>query len=325
VEDAGEAFCPRAAGAAATSHVHINDESTIPIVVFMRPSQNSIIVQRPKPVKAIRCARSFRYRTFLGRKLAAIGYLRDRVFTEMARTVAKRFSPTLNPVGKSHRRISRRPRVFRFRIGVLFLFAFGAALVLFASLPADSAQQSAGAGSQSKGGLATTSETAAPATPPQSLPGTNVADFSWLEGRWRGDWGPRVAEQIWTAPKARMMLGDFRLIENDKALVIELFTLVEKTGGINFYFRHFTPELAPWEKSDATLLKLSTAELKKFDFENPANGKPKRIVFTKIDADAYTWRSEIIPDSGDPQIVEITYHRQPFATVAPNPGASKKK
>ena len=63
--------------------------------------------------------------------------------------------------------------------------------------------------------------------------------------------------------KAGMMLGDFRLIENDKVLVIELFTLVEKPGGINFYFRHFTPELVPWEKSDATVLQLASAEREK--------------------------------------------------------------
>jgi hypothetical protein len=54
----GEAFCARAAGAAAPSQM--NDETTIPIIVFMRPSQNSIIVQRRKPVKAIRGARSSR-------------------------------------------------------------------------------------------------------------------------------------------------------------------------------------------------------------------------------------------------------------------------
>jgi hypothetical protein len=218
--------------------------------------------------------------------------------------------------------------VFRFRIGVFCLFAFGAALALFRSSPADSAQQSAGAAAQSKSGPAVASESAASATPPQSDPGPKLADFSWLEGRWRGDWGPRVAEQIWMAPKAGMMLGDFRLIENDKALLVEFFTLLEKNGGINFYFRHFTPELVPWEKSDATLLKLSTAEPKKFDFENSANGKPKRVVFTKIDADTYTWRSEIIPETGDPQIVEITYHRQPLAAIAPNSSAAthpKKK
>jgi hypothetical protein len=218
--------------------------------------------------------------------------------------------------------------VFRFRIGVFLLFAFGAALASFATSPADSAQQAAGAGSQSKAGSAVASESAASATPPQAAPGPRLADFSWLEGHWRGDWGPRIAEQVWMAPKAGMMLGDFRLIENDKVLVIEFFTLVEKNGGIGFYFRHFTPELVPWEKSDATLLKLTAVEPKKFDFENPANGKPKHVGFIKIDPDTYTWRSEIIPETGDPQIVEITYHRQPLAAIALNSGAGthpKKK
>ena len=216
--------------------------------------------------------------------------------------------------------------MFRFKIAVCSLLACGAALALFTSSPAGSAQQPAGAGSQSKAGPAVASGSAASATPPEPVPGPKLADLSWLEGRWRGDWGPRVAEQIWTAPKAGTMIGDFRLIENDKVLVIEFFTLLEKNGGVNFYFRHFTPELVPWEKSDATLLKLTTAEPKKFDFENPANGKPQRVVITKIDADTYTWRSEIIPETGDPQIVEITYHRQPLA-AAPNSstGARPKK
>jgi hypothetical protein len=218
--------------------------------------------------------------------------------------------------------------VFRFRIGVFFLCAFGAALAVLTSSPADSAQQSAGAGAQAKAGPVAASAAAASATPPPSDPGPKLADFSWLEGRWRGDWGPRFAEQVWMAPKAGMMLGDFRLIENDKVLVVEFFTLVEKNGGIDFYFRHFTPELVPWEKSDATLLKLSSVEPKKFDFENSANAKPKRVIFTKIDADAYTWRSEIIPETGDTQIVEITYHRQPLPAIAPNSSAAahpKKK
>jgi hypothetical protein len=218
--------------------------------------------------------------------------------------------------------------VFRFRIGVFLLFAFGTALALFATSPADSAQQAAGVTSQSNAGSAVAANAAVSLAPPAAAPTPNLSDFAWLEGRWRGDWGPRVAEQIWTAPRAGTMVGDFRLIENEKVLVIEFFTLLEKPGGINFYFRHFTPELVPWEKSDATLLKLSTVEPKKIDFENSANGKPKRVVFTKIDADTYTWRSEIIPETGDPQIVEITYHRQPLAAIAPNSGAAahpKKK
>jgi Domain of unknown function (DUF6265) len=218
--------------------------------------------------------------------------------------------------------------VFRIRIGVIFLFTYGAALVFFAAPPAGSAQQSAGAGSQSQAGSVAASEAAAPPTPPQALQGPKLSDFAWLEGRWRGEWGPRVAEQVWMAPKAGMMLGDFRLVENDKVLVVEFFTLVEKSAGINFYFRHFTPELVPWEKSDATLLNLASAEPRKLDFENPANGKPKQVVFNRIDADTYTWHSEINPENGDPQIIEITYHRQPLATIVPSSSAAahpKKK
>ncbi|HEX2776701.1 MAG TPA: DUF6265 family protein, partial [Candidatus Acidoferrales bacterium] len=64
-------------------------------------------------------------------------------------------------------------------------------------------------------------------------PESVLDNFVWLEGRWRGEWGPRVAEQAWLGPKAGEMLGVFRLAEGDKTLVIELFTLVEKSGGVD--------------------------------------------------------------------------------------------
>jgi Domain of unknown function (DUF6265) len=148
-----------------------------------------------------------------------------------------------------------------------------------------------------------------------------LADFSWLEGRWRGEWGPRVAEQVWLAPKAGVMEGMFRLIESDKTLVLEFFTLVQKPDGIAFYFRHFTPTLAPWEKSEATLLNLATIDGKKTVFENPLNGMPKSATLTRLDADTYLSRSELVPETGDPQVVEITYKRQPAVTPAVNGGS----
>jgi hypothetical protein len=148
-----------------------------------------------------------------------------------------------------------------------------------------------------------------------------LADFSWLEGRWRGEWGPRVAEQVWLAPKAGVMEGMFRLIESDKTLVLEFFTLVQKPDGIGFYFRHFTSTLAPWEKSEATLLNLATIDGKKTVFENPVDGMPKSATLTRLDADTYLSRSELVPDTGDPQIVEITYKRQPAVAPALNGGS----
>lgn len=113
------------------------------------------------------------------------------------------------------------------------------------------------------------------------------------------------------------MLGTFRLVEDEKTLVLELFTLVEKPDGINFYFRHFTPSLVPWEKEDATVLNLVSLDGMKSIFENPVNGEPKHSILTRLDADTYVARSEIVPDAGgDMQVIEITYHRQKVIPAA---------
>ena len=192
------------------------------------------------------------------------------------------------------------------------------AVCLLAALPlAARAQKPAGVGMQS----ATAAAPAPPQTPtPATTTTPTLTDFAWLEGRWRGDWGPRVAEQAWFAPKARVMTGLFRLVEGDKTLVLELFTLLEKPDGIDFFFRHFTPELVPWEKSGATVLNLTSLDAKKADFENPANGLPKHAILIRVDADTYTARSEIIPETGDPQVIEITYHRQKPTPEKPSAG-----
>jgi Domain of unknown function (DUF6265) len=156
---------------------------------------------------------------------------------------------------------------------------------------------------------------------PSDISDAALSDFAWLEGRWRGEWGPRIAEQAWLSPKAGAIEGLFRVVEADKTLVLELFTLVQKPDGISFYLRHFTPALAPWEKSEATVLNLTKLENKKFTFENPLNGMPKLAAFTQIDGDTYVSRSEIVPDTGNPQVIEITYKRQPPATLATNAGS----
>jgi Domain of unknown function (DUF6265) len=186
------------------------------------------------------------------------------------------------------------------------------------------AQQPAGTGASASAQTA-----AAPAVPapsePVLTPKAKLADFAWLEGRWRGHWGPRIAEQTWFAPKAGVMTGIFRVVENDKTLVIELFTLVERPDGIDFYLRHFTPELVPWEKSHATVLNLVGFDAKRVDFENPVNGLPKHAILLHLDADTYTSRSEIVPEEGDPQVTEITFHREKPAPEKPNAGNASRR
>lgn len=148
-----------------------------------------------------------------------------------------------------------------------------------------------------------------------------IDDLSWLAGRWLGKWGPRTAEQVWMSPRAGLMLGTFRLLEDHDTLLVELFTLTQKGNQVELRFRHFTPALVPWEKADATVLTLQSIDPKRAVFENSMDGQPKRALFIRIDQDTYTSRSEIVSSGGTTKVVEITFHRQTSVGRVP-PGKS---
>ncbi|MGH9733590.1 MAG: DUF6265 family protein [Candidatus Acidiferrales bacterium] len=137
-----------------------------------------------------------------------------------------------------------------------------------------------------------------------------LADLAWLAGRWVGKWGPRTAEQTWTPPQAGQMLGTFRLFEDSHTLLVELYALNQKPGGVELRFRHFTPDLVPWEKSAATQLSLMSSDSKKWVFLNSVDGQPKRSIIIRVDSDTYTLRSEISAGDGPMRVVDITFHRQ---------------
>ena len=153
-----------------------------------------------------------------------------------------------------------------------------------------------------------------------------VADFGWLAGTWRGEWGPRVAELVWMPPQAGVMTGAYTLMETDKVLVVELFTLVQTPKGVELYIRHFTPQEVPWEKGDATKLSLVNFDNTHFEFNNAVDGKPKTSIIQRAETpDTFTWRAEIVPDTGEPQTIEITYHKVVPAVPVADKNAGKKK
>lgn len=206
----------------------------------------------------------------------------------------------------------------RFNILTIVALALSAAIFLPLKPQTVSAQNSAGTGAQS-GFSSSPARTPPPNPAPTTTPVKKftLADFTWLPGRWVGQWGPRIAEQVWTSANAGMMFGLFRVIENDKTLVIELLALTETPDSIEYRIRHFTPDLAPWEKSGSTVLKLASLDAKKIAFNNPLNGQPSQVNFTRVDDDTYIWRSEIVPLQGDTQEVEITFRRQKPAPKKP--------
>lgn len=198
------------------------------------------------------------------------------------------------------------------------LFILGLSLLITALPTRTSGQQPAGAGAPPRPAAQ------APSTAPAPPAKPTLADLAWLTGRWQGAWGPRVAQQVWTAPKAGVMLGTFQLAEGDKTLVLELFTLVESPEGVKIHLRHFTPTLIAWEKPGPTVLNLASIDSKTAVFENLLDGQPKRAIFTRIDTDTYVSRSEIVPEKGDMQVTEITYHRQ-LDGVPPKPRGRKSQ
>ena len=136
-----------------------------------------------------------------------------------------------------------------------------------------------------------------------------LEDFSWLAGRWEGHLGPMTAEQQWMAPKNSTMQGFFRLTDAEKTIVIELFTIRETPGGIEFYFRHFSPELKPWEEKEAYHLNLTKLENGIFRFDNSVVNQLKDAILTRVDGDTYISHGDITDADGKSKAIEVTYHR----------------
>jgi Domain of unknown function (DUF6265) len=136
-----------------------------------------------------------------------------------------------------------------------------------------------------------------------------LADFSWLAGRWEGTLGPLTAEQVWMAPKNGTMQGFFRLTDSEKTIMIELFTIRETQAGPEFYFRHFSTELKPWEEKEAYHLVLSKSDAGVFRFDNPIVNQLKDAILTHVDADTYISHGDITDANGQPKVIEVTYHR----------------
>jgi hypothetical protein len=136
-----------------------------------------------------------------------------------------------------------------------------------------------------------------------------LADFSWLAGGWEGKLGPMSAEQEWMTPKNGTMQGFFRLTDNEKTIVIELFTLRETPDGIVFYFRHFSPELKPWEETEPFHLNLTKSDATTFRFDNPVVNQLKDAILTHPDTDTYISHGDITGADGKPQVIEVSYHR----------------
>ncbi len=77
-----------------------------------------------------------------------------------------------------------------------------------------------------------------------------IEDFSWLAGAWIGEGFGGTLEEVWTPPRAGMMMGSFRHIIDGKVQFMEIVTLSEHDGEIQMRVKHFNADLVGWEEKE---------------------------------------------------------------------------
>ena len=83
-------------------------------------------------------------------------------------------------------------------------------------------------------------------TPVERAP--TIEDFTPMAGHWRTEAQGRVYEEVWLPPMHGQMTGALRCFDaQGELLLLELITLREIEGGVEYRLRHFDGEMSPWE------------------------------------------------------------------------------
>ncbi len=83
-------------------------------------------------------------------------------------------------------------------------------------------------------------------TPAHRAP--TIEDFAPIAGHWRTEAQGRVYEEIWLPPSNGQMTGALRSFDAEgKLLLLELLTVTEIEGGLEYRLRHFDGEMTPWD------------------------------------------------------------------------------
>ncbi|HMG91826.1 MAG TPA: DUF6265 family protein [Chryseolinea sp.] len=100
-------------------------------------------------------------------------------------------------------------------------------------------------------------------------PKAAIEDIAWLAGHWKGTALGGVTEEIWSPPHANSMMGSYRLIKNDTAIVFyEIVTITEDGQSLTLKLKHFNKDLTGWEeKNQVREFKLVKKEKNKLWFE----------------------------------------------------------
>ena len=81
-------------------------------------------------------------------------------------------------------------------------------------------------------------------------PVRNIADLSFMSGKWvtKGEWGDM--EENWSEPKGNSMMCSYRCVKDGKIVFYEFIVIEQQATGPVMKLRHFSPGNIAWEEKD---------------------------------------------------------------------------
>ncbi len=77
-----------------------------------------------------------------------------------------------------------------------------------------------------------------------------LRSVAFLAGSWVGTGLGGEVEEVWTAPSAGSMIGNFKLLQKGKPNFYEFMVISEEEGGLVLRLKHFNPDLTGREEKD---------------------------------------------------------------------------
>ncbi len=128
-----------------------------------------------------------------------------------------------------------------------------------------------------------------------------LKNLSWLAGHWAAS-GESHVEEIWSAPRAGIMTGMFRLIMDGKPAVLEYVVISEEKDGVFLRFKHFRPDFSTWEGENPPItMKLVEAKEGRAVFRNvrKAENQPPYVSYLQGKDGALTVIVNSPPDKAE--------------------------
>jgi hypothetical protein len=84
-------------------------------------------------------------------------------------------------------------------------------------------------------------------------PPATLDAVAWLAGHWEGEGLGGHNEELWSPPRAGVMMGMYRLVKQDRPALFEFLMIVEESGTLVLKLKHFNPDFTGWEEKDRTV------------------------------------------------------------------------